>query len=281
MSKRRKICDGNINMLVNGVAAQSIRSYLNPEDGKQKIPPVHTLLYKKDQPFDGPFYIPQERIYSYAVGRDVVQLMTPLPEGELPQGDDVIGWLRLKGLLVDNRTSLPNRTPHVVGILIGIVYPDAPCRNHNVAAIKYHDTLFAFDSHGNTRNPVVTNVFNDVKDLYMCNKIEIYEGADVQGSLPVCSMFMTTFVSFVLELTMMTEVKRGRVMEGRKFEKWISDTYFHMSHPDMLKHIETKLGGRASASISSRTIHTGYTNSLPGEKRKRGNLTVRAPTPAR
>ena len=90
-----------------------------------------------------------------------------------------------------------SRAP-VVGISI-IVSPytlGGMHSSHAISAVKYNDTLFAFNAWGENHRDVDNYIFEHLRSKYRCNKLLIYKGPSLQAGDPygVCVGYANNFI---------------------------------------------------------------------------------------
>ena len=87
----------------------------------------------------------------------------------------------------------------VVGILI-VVSQYARTgdmhHSHAISAVKYRNTLFAFNTWGKIGKPIDATIFKTVQRMYNCNTLHVYLGPSLQDEDPygVCVGYASNFV---------------------------------------------------------------------------------------
>ena len=101
-----------------------------------------------------------------------------------------------------------HETSPIVGIFI-VVRPYSSGRTHSahaISAVKYNDTLFAFNAWGRNHLAKDINIFRKLKIKYNCSKLFIYKGPSMQAGDPygVCVGYATNFV-----MEMLVKIEEG------------------------------------------------------------------------
>jgi len=102
-------------------------------------------------------------------------------------------------LRINNKTlNLGKSTDKVLGIII-IITPYTVGKlhsSHAISAVKYNDTLYAFNAWGEGHKSVDNDIFNYLKNKYNCDKLLIYKGPSLQAGDPygVCVGYATNFI---------------------------------------------------------------------------------------
>jgi hypothetical protein len=100
------------------------------------------------------------------------------------------------------RTRKPHLGNDVVGILIGVEnyhYNEEEGgvhRNHAISAVKYGNTLFAFDPWGKRSKSIDRKIFKNIQGRYSCTKLYMYTGKNLQEGnyLGVCVGYASNFI---------------------------------------------------------------------------------------
>lgn len=102
----------------------------------------------------------------------------------------------------DNPLQLGTSADKVVGMIV-VVTPYTVGKlhsSHAISAVKYNNTLFAFNAWGEGHKSVDNDIFNYLKNKYNCDKLLIYKGPSLQAGDPygVCVGYATNFILEIL-----------------------------------------------------------------------------------
>ncbi len=112
----------------------------------------------------------------------------------------------------------------VVGILIGVkqyAFNGDMHAAHALSAVKYRNTLFAFNAWGKGGKPVDVTIFETVRRMYNCKYMDMYLGPNVQMGDPygICVGYAS---NFVLEMLVKIYQKQiPAIIYQRHYDKFV------------------------------------------------------------
>ena len=232
-------CDYRV--IANKTAAKKIaRKYTTLIGKRSPPPPIDTAFFRGDKPIKSLLY----------TTLDMLQVKNGYNVREPPHTDDP-----------------------VVGIIIVVEQytpPGGMHTSHAVAAVKYRNTLFAFNAWGISGKPIDWTIFQTVQRTYNCTALYVYRGPSLQKTDPygVCVGYASNFILEMLvkiyqkgipakisknyyDRFVYTALKTRGICFGSKCVKNMRNRNFFT---DMRKNLFTKAGFSPPDLTSSLTV---------------------------
>jgi hypothetical protein len=158
-----------------------------------------------------------------------------------------------------DRMGSENPSAGTVGILIGIVgYQDAGMHsNHAISAVKHDRTLFCFNAWGEDAKPLDDKIFQELKEIYNCNKIFKYNGPNLQQDAS-CVGYASKFIVDVIN-----NLKTYNLENHSTFSDFVHGTMTMVSEENMMRLLRDRGGRENLGEPVSRNIPVNLRHKKP------------------